>query len=715
MLIPAFKLFGEEIPQTAEELDRFAWLTKNTTVDLSDFSTLLTRMAPYMDDLDLSMNDAVATLAALSDRGIEGTAATLALRTAITQAAREGTSLNDVLGLTEAEIGRYREEMEGATGITQEYADVANTQYGIMDKLRQRFSELTLRVGSLLTPMEPLLGVMTALGPILIILPSAIGGVSAAMGALGTAMHVAMGPVGLIILAVAGLTAAGILLWKNWDKVVVFFRDAWERMKIIFAQAVKMIVNTVLLPFVEFYSKIIGTIGMGVGRLVGLFNKDLGQAIEATSRRIMNARREISDWADNLIDSATIAKDAEAAQKSMRDMAEGMTEALRVQSQEEQKLKLASLEESRGIAQQEYDARIAAIREYYGDLEAADETSAESQIETAQRVTEERKRQYDLDIAAAREAYDAKIALIDAEYAANLKNVDAATAAIIAPMQSAIEEIDAVTRAEDNAQRERERNAKLAQLEQATLERGTLEERTKAYKAYVDYRAQIERERLLESRNAEKDRLRTIIAETMAAASEERDRLAEEMQAQKQHEQNMYATLVERLETAKAALDTALEEELARIDTARIAAESAEADKLKATTDHLDDERIALEKHYARELSATRLHVAAMNRARQVSIDSTPILPHMPGYQHGVRNFKGGLAMVGEAGPELVRLPRGADVIPGSTSQAFPVSIGEVNITVTDSGSPVATARAVRNLLVQIGRDAAIQEQVRSS
>lgn len=35
-----------------------------------------------------------------------------------------------------------------------------------------------------------------------------------------------------------------------------------------------------------------------------------------------------------------------------------------------------------------------------------------------------------------------------------------------------------------------------------------------------------------------------------------------------------------------------------------------------------------------------------------------------PGFANGVRNFSGGMALVGERGPELVNLPRGADVIP---------------------------------------------------
>lgn len=36
----------------------------------------------------------------------------------------------------------------------------------------------------------------------------------------------------------------------------------------------------------------------------------------------------------------------------------------------------------------------------------------------------------------------------------------------------------------------------------------------------------------------------------------------------------------------------------------------------------------------------------------------------IPGFADGVTNFRGGLAMVGERGPELVRLPSGSDVVP---------------------------------------------------
>lgn len=46
-------------------------------------------------------------------------------------------------------------------------------------------------------------------------------------------------------------------------------------------------------------------------------------------------------------------------------------------------------------------------------------------------------------------------------------------------------------------------------------------------------------------------------------------------------------------------------------------------------------------------------------------------LEFIPGFASGVKNFSGGWAMVGEEGPELVRLPQGADVYPNGQSMAM--------------------------------------------
>ena len=128
----------------------------------------------------------MAILAALEAKGISGSAATKEFRTAVTTASKGGTTLTKALGLTDDELANYTSRIASATGITQTYADAANTQYGIMDKLKHKYSELTLTMGSYLEPMEPILGAMTALGPMMLML-STTAGQSAIKWGLNTA------------------------------------------------------------------------------------------------------------------------------------------------------------------------------------------------------------------------------------------------------------------------------------------------------------------------------------------------------------------------------------------------------------------------------------------------------------------------------------------------------------------------------------------------
>ena len=66
----------------------------------------------------------------------------------------------------------------------------------------------------------------------------------------------------------------------------------------------------------------------------------------------------------------------------------------------------------------------------------------------------------------------------------------------------------------------------------------------------------------------------------------------------------------------------------------------------------------------------------------------TPDIGTIPRLASGARNFQGGLAMVGERGPELVNLPRGSDVTPSGGPGTIVVHAQSL---VTMQGSVLAT------------------------
>jgi hypothetical protein len=55
---------------------------------------------------------------------------------------------------------------------------------------------------------------------------------------------------------------------------------------------------------------------------------------------------------------------------------------------------------------------------------------------------------------------------------------------------------------------------------------------------------------------------------------------------------------------------------------------------------------------------------SAIDKVSSIAGKIKGIASHIPGFAEGVTNYGGGLAIVGERGPELVNLPRGSDVIP---------------------------------------------------
>lgn len=68
------------------------------------------------------------------------------------------------------------------------------------------------------------------------------------------------------------------------------------------------------------------------------------------------------------------------------------------------------------------------------------------------------------------------------------------------------------------------------------------------------------------------------------------------------------------------------------------------------------------------------------NFSRRIIEDTSPygagLMPAIPGGANGFRKFRGGLAVVGEEGPELVRLPAGADVFSNPQSLALLRAMG---------------------------------------
>jgi len=214
IMVPAMKTFRLTAEEVANKTDMMTYMVRNSTISLEDFNTMVGYTSQDMVDAGLTIDDMAAAMMYMSDNGVEpGKVMLREWNKAVTQSQEEGIALTEALGMTSEELEKYKSGLEGATGMTQEYADVANEQYTLMDKLKQKWSELTLSSSSFLEPLEPILAGMTALGPLMmglsmVNIPKLIGGIgSLAKGFITLGASAFKAVAGLIVAAAAKIWA----------------------------------------------------------------------------------------------------------------------------------------------------------------------------------------------------------------------------------------------------------------------------------------------------------------------------------------------------------------------------------------------------------------------------------------------------------------------------------------------------------------------------
>ena len=163
------------------------------------------------------------------------------------------------------------------------------------------------------TTIVTILGIVTALGPLIIIigqlitsigsimtfapqLVSAFGAVKTAFTTLGTAF--AANPIGIVIAAVAALVAGFILLWNNCEGFREFWINLWEKIKEICSAAVDWLCDACL-SIGQFFSDLWDGIVNGFWAVVDWFREaaaSIGQFFVDLGNAIVDAFWAVVEW-----------------------------------------------------------------------------------------------------------------------------------------------------------------------------------------------------------------------------------------------------------------------------------------------------------------------------------------------------------------------------------------------------------------------------------
>ncbi len=177
-MIPAFNALGVSLDEAPAQVDGLATMFRESNVDLSDFSTLMTKVGPDLGAMGASMTDVEAIMMSFADRGIQGREATSQFTDAVKNSGGSMDGLYAALGMTAGEIATYTTKLGESKGAAQEFADAQNSAFGTIDKLKFTLTEVGQGLGDLLTPFEGIATAALGIGP-------AITGASGALSLMG--------------------------------------------------------------------------------------------------------------------------------------------------------------------------------------------------------------------------------------------------------------------------------------------------------------------------------------------------------------------------------------------------------------------------------------------------------------------------------------------------------------------------------------------------
>lgn len=135
------------------------------------------------------------------------------------------------------------------------FQQLGTTMASVLAPALEKVVDWVGQIANWLTSLSPetqamiatIAAVLAVVGPLLLILGKfafALNAIITIAPAVGTAITVMTGPVGLIIAAIAAVIAAGVLIYKHWDQIKAKGMELWNKIKEIF-EGIKTKIQTV--------------------------------------------------------------------------------------------------------------------------------------------------------------------------------------------------------------------------------------------------------------------------------------------------------------------------------------------------------------------------------------------------------------------------------------------------------------------------------------
>ena len=251
----ALAAVGIEVGNESELLGAFGLITQESTSTVQEFLDGISKLAPEMSAMGLSVDEAAVIMTAMErEMGLTARTARTEFKEALEQSETGLAGVLQQLGLSESQLDTYRGKLEDSTGVIQANADAHASTKTVMDKLKSSMQDLMFANGALIEKASMLAPIFMAAGPVVAGFSGIVGLLTPALSAAKMAfigLNLSMGPIALVILGIGAAITAGILIWKNWDKIINALKKTLDILKATFTTVFNWIRSIVISVFTK--------------------------------------------------------------------------------------------------------------------------------------------------------------------------------------------------------------------------------------------------------------------------------------------------------------------------------------------------------------------------------------------------------------------------------------------------------------------------------
>lgn len=150
------------------------------------------------------------------------------------EVAEAGSNFNDNLDRLKGSLGGLAQQV--VAGLLPTLNSLVKCAADVVAGIKEWINNNSNLVSTLAHVAASVGAVLTVFGALV----AACGSWIALAPAVGAAWTIATGPIGITIMAIAGVVAGIVALWKNWDKVCHYMAQAWDTLTIVICKGVEL-------------------------------------------------------------------------------------------------------------------------------------------------------------------------------------------------------------------------------------------------------------------------------------------------------------------------------------------------------------------------------------------------------------------------------------------------------------------------------------------